>query len=143
MARGDLTDAQWEKLEPLLPKNEGKRGHPWRDHRQVINGILWIQRTGAPWEDLPERYGPRSTCNERLILWQKDGTWSRILQALQGEADAGGEIEWEGCALDGSSVKAHPHAAGARKAPRKSPRRARLTRGRRGKGGHSSRRSRA
>jgi transposase len=116
MARGDLTDAQYERLEPLLPRNEGKRGRPWRNHRQVINGILWIERTGAPWEDLPERYGPYTTCNDRLIRWKEDPTWDRILQTLQSKAQVEGKIVWEGCALDGSIVKAHPHAAGARKA---------------------------
>jgi transposase len=121
MARGDLTDAQYERLEPLLPSSEGKRGRPWRNHRQVINGILWIERTGAPWEDLPERYGPYTTCNDRLIRWKDDHTWERILQTLQSKAQADGKIVWEGCALDGSIVKAHPHAAGARKAASDAP----------------------
>jgi transposase len=132
LARGDLTDEQYARLEPLLPRNEGKRGRPFNDHRQVINGILWVQRTGAPWEDLPERYGPPTTCNDRLLRWKRDGTWDRVLRALQGEADARGGIEWEGCALDGSSVKAHPHAAGARKSPRKGGHRSRRSRARRG-----------
>jgi transposase len=118
LARGDLSDAQWERLEKELPGN-GRRGRPWKDHRVVVNGILWALRTGAPWRDLPERYGPYTTCHDRLIRWKRNGTWDRVLQALQGEADAEGEIAWGDCALDGSSVKAHPHAAGARKSPPK------------------------
>jgi transposase len=118
LARGDLTDAQWERLEKELPKKQGP-GRPWADHRRVINGILWILRTGAPWRDLPARYGPYTTCHDRLLRWQRDGTWERILQVLQAEADAQGQVAWGECALDGSSVKAHPHAAGARKAPAK------------------------
>jgi transposase len=113
MARGELTDVQFQKLEPLLPKKTGKRGHPWREHRQVINGILWILRTGAPWEDLPPRYGPPSTCNDRLLRWKRDGTWQRILEALQSDADTDGALDWEEGSLDASIVKAHPHAAGA------------------------------
>ncbi|PMB02707.1 hypothetical protein CEN49_24930 [Fischerella thermalis CCMEE 5273] len=60
--RGELTDEVWATIEPLLPKNQPRRGKPWRDHRTVINGILWRLRTGAPWRDLPERYGPWQTC---------------------------------------------------------------------------------
>ena len=73
MARGDLTDQEWERIAPLLPSSAGRRGGQWRDHRQVINGILWIKRTGAPWEDLPRRYGPRSTCHDRLTRWEAEG----------------------------------------------------------------------
>jgi transposase len=73
MARGDLTDAEWERIAPLLPRSQGRRGGQWRDHRQVINGILWILRTGAQWEDLPPRYGPRSTAHDRLRSWAERG----------------------------------------------------------------------
>jgi transposase len=123
MARGDLTDQAWEAIEPLLPRNDGRRGGRFREHRTVLNGILWVMRTGAPWRDLPERYGPWQTSYDRLQRWQRDGTWQRVLQALQGVADAGrlsGQaVEWDGCALDSTSIKAHPHAAGARRAPAK------------------------
>jgi transposase len=120
MARGDLTDQQWERLEPLLPpERSGKKGHPYSPHRPVLNGILWIQRTGAPWEDLPARYPPRSTCHDRLMRWKQDGTWERVLQALLSEADAKGELAWVHAAVDSTSVRAHQHAAGARQAPAK------------------------
>ena len=120
MARGDLGDQAWHKIQPLLPpERDGKRGRPYKDHRTVINGILWIARTGAPWRDLPERYGSFKTCHDRLAKRQKDGTWHKVLQALQGQVDAAGEVLWDGCAIDSTSVKAHPHAAGARKTPAK------------------------
>ena len=120
MARGDLTDEQWQRLEPLLPpERSGKRGHPYKGHRTVINGILWIDRTGAPWRDLPERYGPHQTCSDRLYRWRRKGIWQQVLQALQSQEDARSNVEWEGCAIDSTSIKAHPHAAGARHAPAK------------------------
>lgn len=116
MARGELTDLQWERIQPLLPPEKtGKPGGQWRPHRMVINGILWIARTGAPWR--PERYGPFQTCAERLYRWRKDGTWTRLLRAAQAEEDARENVIWEGCALDSTSIKAHPHAAGARRDP--------------------------
>ncbi len=123
--RGDLSEAAWQRIAPLLPPENDprKRGERYKDHRTVINGILWILRTGAPWRDLPECYGPYQTCYDRLARWQKNGLWQQILEALQGEADSGRlpgqEVQWEGCALDSTSIKAHPHAAGARKAPAK------------------------
>jgi transposase len=118
MARGDLTDRQWERLRKLLPpERSGKRGRAYREHRAVLNGILWVKRTGAPWEELPERYPPRSTCHDRLTLWQRDGTWERLFQALLAEADAHGDLAWALAAVDSTTVRAHQHAAGARRQP--------------------------
>jgi transposase len=111
-----LTDARWVRLAPLLPTNDGKEGKPWGDHRRVINGILWKLRTGAPWRDLPARYGPWSTCADRFVRWRRDGTWDRLLHALHGAADAGGAVAWE-VSLDSSVIRAHQHAAGARHQP--------------------------
>jgi len=120
MARGDLTDAEWERLQPLLPpERSGKQGHPYEDHRRVINGILWVLRTGAPWRDLPERYGSWHTCHDRLLRWRRGGVWERVLQQLQGRADAAGEIDWEVSFVDSSIARAHQHAAGARRTPAK------------------------
>jgi transposase len=82
----------------------------------VINGILWKLRTGAPWRDLPERYGPWQTCYDRFIRWRRDGTWDRLLAHAQTKSDAVGELEWV-VSVDSSSVRAHQHAAGARKRP--------------------------
>lgn len=83
------------------------RAGRWRDHRQVINGILWKLRTGAPWRDLPERYGPWKTCHERLRRWSADGTWDRILAAAQ-VYDDGQPVDWI-ISVDSSVVRAHQH----------------------------------
>src|ERR1041385_8490007 len=117
MTRGDLTDQEWARLEPLLPTNKRKRGRPYVDHRRVLNGILWIARTGAPWRDLPERYGSWKTCHSRLTRWQKDALWDRLLQKLQAEAEHQGLVIWAVAALDSTTVRAHQHAAGARRSP--------------------------
>src|SRR4028118_2027648 len=107
MARGDLTDQQWARLATLLPPERGHWGRPFRPHRDVVNGILWVLRTGAPWRDLPERYPPFQTCHWRLTVWQRDGIWERILQELLAQADAQGELEWVHGAIDGTPVRAH------------------------------------
>ena len=121
MARYDITDTEWEQIAPLLPPTHtGKRGRPSAEHRPVLNGILWILRSGAPWRDLPQRYPPCSTCNDRLRRWQQDGTWERVLQALQAKADQDENVIWVNNALDASIVRAHQHAAGARR-PKKRP----------------------
>jgi transposase len=91
-----------------------QRGGRWRDHRQVLNGILFRVRSGVPWRDLPERYGPWETVYKRFARWQTDGTWARIEAALRVQADAAGELDWD-AQIDSSVVRAHQHAAGARK----------------------------
>jgi transposase len=102
VGRGELTDRAWAQLAPLLPRNQ-RRGGRWCDHRRVINGILWKLRTGAPWRDLPERYGPWQTCYDRFIRWRRDGTWDRLLAHAQTKSDAVGELEWV-VSVDSSSV---------------------------------------
>jgi transposase len=92
VGRGELKDVAWARIEALLPGGGG-RGGQWRDHRQVINGILWKLRTGAPWRDLPERYGPWKTAHERLRRWTTDGTWDRILDEVVVRDDAVGRVE--------------------------------------------------
>ena len=120
MARGDLSEEQWQRLQPLLPpERSGKKGPPYSPHRPVINGILWVLRTSAPWRDLPERYPPHGTCSDRLYRWQRRGIWQRLLQELQGQADAEGKVKWDGAAADSTTVRAHQHAAGARRKPRR------------------------
>jgi transposase len=113
VARGDLSDAEWERLKPVLPADY-RRGGRWRDHRQVVNGIAWVKRTGAPWRDLPERYGPWKTCYERFRMWAGDGTWARMKRAVLALAEADGDVDWDAQA-DSTIVRAHQHAAGARK----------------------------
>ena len=113
--RGEITDRAWQEIEPLLPEY-GRSGGQWRDHRTVVNGILWKLRTGSPWRDLPERYGPWQTCFDRLGRWRRDGTWDRLLSHAQTKSDAVGEVEWE-VSVDDTVIRAHQHAAGARGEP--------------------------
>ncbi len=113
--RGDLTDQQWLQLEALLPAQKPPTGRPGKDHRTIINGVLWVLRTGAPWRDMPERYGPWRTVASRFYRWRKKGLWDRLLAELQQKADAVGQLEWEVHYVDGTIVRAHQHAAGAKK----------------------------
>lgn len=113
MKRGELTDARWEKLLPLLPPQKAWTGRPAKDHRLILDGILWIDRTGAPWRDLPERYGPWQTVATRFYRWRAAGIWDEVLAVLQQRADAEGRIGWEVHYVDGTIVRAHQHAAGA------------------------------
>ena len=110
--RHELSDEEWALLEPLLPPRE-TRGCYYRDHRTVLNGMLYWLHTGVPWRDLPERYGPWQTVYARFRRWTREGRWDRILQALQRELDAAGQIEWTLWCIDGSHVRAHKAAAGA------------------------------
>lgn len=91
--RHELTDAAWAVIEPLLPR-QGK-GRPWKDHRQIINGILWVLATGTAWRDVPDRYGPWQTLYDRFIRWTRDGTWDRLLRALLSQMQHRGQIDWE------------------------------------------------
>ena len=88
---------------------------PAVDHRRILNGMLWILRTGAPWRDLPERYGPWRTVASRFYRWQRAGIWERILASVQAQADAEGQLNWEVHSVDGTIIRAHQHAAGAKK----------------------------
>ena len=107
VGRGELTDKAWARVEPLLPPVESG-GRRWRDHRQVINAILWKLRTGAPWRDLPERYGPWKTAHERLRIWTADGTWERLLDDVVVKDDSLGSLEW--MIIDSTNVRASPVA---------------------------------
>lgn len=128
MARGDPTAAAWGRLVPLLPRNGERPGEPWRPHRKIINGIRWMLRTGAGWRASPRRRdGPWPTCYGRFVRWQRDGTWGRVLQALQGQADAAGAVDWE-VSVDGSVTRAHQHAADTRHRPARAEKGGPLTR---------------
>ncbi len=113
--RGELTDEAWGRIAPLLPEN-GRPGGRWRCHREVVNGILWKLRTGAPWRDLPSRYGPWQTCYDRFVRWRRDATWDRLLAHAQTRSDAVSEVEWL-VSVDSTTARAHQHAAGARRRP--------------------------
>ena len=100
-------------LAPLLPA-QPSRGGQWRDHRQVINAICWVKRTGSPWRDLPERYGPWKTPYQRFRRWAADGTWARLKAHVVAVAELDDDIDWH-AQIDSTVVRTHQHAAGARK----------------------------
>jgi len=106
MSRYDLTDFEWRVIEPLLPNKP--RGVPRVDDRRVLNVIFWVLRSGAPWRDLPERYGPRTTCYNRFVRWRKAGVWDRMMDAITTAHD--GDIQM----IDSTSVRAHQQAATAK-----------------------------
>ena len=112
MRRCEIGDQQWELIADLFPEEQGN-GRPWREHRSMVNAMLWILNTGSPWRDLPERFGPWQTAYNRFNLWRKDGTFDRILERLQMRLDEEGRIDWDLWCVDGSSVRAHAAAAGA------------------------------
>ncbi len=110
--RYELTDEQWQRIEHLLPGKEGDPGRTAKDNRLFVNAVLWIARTGAPWPDLPERFGKYNSVFQRFNRWSKKGIWQDLFEALQ-EPD----LEW--LMIDSTSVRAHQHAAGQKKAPPK------------------------
>ncbi|TXM72138.1 IS5 family transposase, partial [Methylobacterium sp. WL69] len=105
MRRYELTDAQWEQIAPLLPPQKPRTGRPAEDHRQVLNGMLWILRTGAPWADLPARYGAVGTVSSRFYRWRKAGVFDRVLRCLQAQADARGELDGDLHFVDATVVR--------------------------------------
>ena len=112
----DVTDEQWEVLAPLIaevepaPRDDGK-GRPRRNPREVLNGILWILRTGAQWADLPDRYPPYQTCHRRFQEWVRSGALDRVLQALAQDLQERGEIDLTECFIDGTFVVAKKGAS--------------------------------
>ncbi|MGW1974215.1 IS5 family transposase [Streptomyces sp. NPDC001889] len=109
-----LTDAQWARVDPLLPDRAPKRGGRWRDHREVIDSIAWKFQTGAQWVRLPEEYGNRRGVCNRLRRCSVDGTWERLFTALLDQVDADEGLNWV-VSVDSTIVRARQHAAGARK----------------------------
>ena len=107
MSRYDLTDFEWRVIEPLLPNKP--RGVPRVDDRRVLNGIFWVLRSGAPWRDLPERYGPRTNCYNRFVRWRRAGVWDRLMDAISAACD--GDIQM----IDSTSIRAHQQAATAKR----------------------------
>jgi transposase len=110
--RHEVSDAEWARVAPFLPPQHTRATY-YRDHRTVLNGMLYRHATGCAWRDLPERYGPWSTVHSRLRRWTREGLWDRILQALQRDLDFAGQIDWRLWCIDGSHVWAHRVAAGA------------------------------
>ena len=113
MPRHELTDEQWARVEPLLPAN-GSRGGQWKDHRPVVNGMVWRLRTGAPWRDLPGDYGPWQTVYDRFNRWSADGTLGGVAECLLADLDNGGKVDWDLWNIDGTVIRASRAAGGAR-----------------------------
>jgi transposase len=117
MRRYELSDRQWDRIAPWCSRRPRARGpgRPPTDHRPILNGILWVLHTGAPWRDLPERYGPWSTVFRRFNRWRRDGTWARIATSLLDELDDRGLIDRDLWCIDGTVIRASRAAAGAPK----------------------------
>ena len=100
-----VTEKQWKEICPLLPRLRSS-GRPWKNNRQVFEGILWILRTGARWKDLPEKYPSPSTCWRRLKLWEEEGVWEKVWRTFIRRLDRKGQIDWSEVFMDGSFVSA-------------------------------------
>jgi len=105
MRRHEITDDRWERIKDLLPGQAGDPGVTAKDNRLFINAVLWIAKTGAPWRDLPERFGPWGSVWKRFDRWGAKGVWKRIFEELQGP-----DLEW--MIIDSTVIRAHQHAAG-------------------------------
>jgi transposase len=115
MERHELTDEQWELVEPLIPRSTAKTGRPANDRRLMLNGIFWILTAGTPWRDLPERFGPWQSVHRYFSMWRANGVFVAIVDTLQIKLDKNGLIDWELWNVDGASVRAARAAAGAEK----------------------------
>lgn len=104
-----LSDAAWGRVEPLMPVASAKGGRPFRDHRRVVEAIIWRYRSGAPWRDLPSEFGPWQTAWKRHRRFSQDGTWDRVHAELLREADAAGALSWD-VSVDSTVNRAHQHA---------------------------------
>jgi transposase len=112
MPRHSLTDEQWFLIDSFIPRSKARTGRPPRDRRLMLEGIFWILGTGAPWRDLPGRFGPWQTVYDHFWKWRKNGVFTTVVEALQVKLDEKGLIDWELWCVDGASVRA---AAGAEK----------------------------
>ena len=106
--RMEITDKQWNRIKDLLPSETGRVGRPTKSNRLMVNGILWILRTGAPWRDLPKCYGSWKSVYTRFSRWTKQDIWDKVFKHLTTSFD--NEISM----IDSTAVKAHQHAAGAK-----------------------------
>ena len=117
---GLISEDFWAVVEPLLPPARNGRGRPWADHRRVLEGICWRYRTGSPWRDLPVEFGPWQTIWKRHFRWSLDGTYQQMFAAVQAVGLVGADAQVDVqrlLSVDSTIVRAHQHAAGARKAP--------------------------
>ena len=110
MKRYELAKEQWDRIKPMLPPEEtGKRGRPRKDNRTMLNGMLWIVRSGAQWRELPEAYGPWQSVYARFAKWRDDGTLGRVFHTLSGDTDM------ENLSVDSTCIKVHESANGGEK----------------------------
>ena len=127
--RHALTDEQWELVQGFIPRRTARTGRPPKQPRLMLDGIFWVLATGAPWRDLPERFGPWQTVYDHFRQWRKSGVFAAIIEALQIKLDQHGLIDWELWCVDGASVRAARAAAGAdKKVSSATPRSPRTTR---------------
>lgn len=116
MARHGMSDRGWEFIKHLFPEPERPQvGRPWVEHRQILDGIFWILRTGAPWRDLPVEFGAWETVYGRLRLWSRDGTIGKVFDKIIALLEERGDLDWELWCLDGTIIRAARCAGGARK----------------------------
>ena len=114
---GVISDEVWAVIEPVLPSDVGRRGKRWADHRQIMEGIVWRFRVGAPWRDLPAEFGPWQTVWKRHYRWSTDGTYAKMFLSVQEAfgSSSSATDSWVGViSVDSTSIGAHQHAAGAR-----------------------------
>ena len=109
MIRRELTDAQWQRIESLIPGKEGDKGRHGEDNRLFVDAVLWLARAGAPWRDLPGEFGNWNSVFQRFRRWAKKGDWERLFKALAEDPD------FEYLIIDSTVVRAHQHAAGAKR----------------------------
>src|SRR6266446_10496790 len=121
--RHELAWPQWKRIASFFPHqiHHGGRGRPFEDHRLLFNGILWRLHTGAPWRDIPERFGPWETIYGRFRRWRRDGTWARILTHLLEDLEHRGQLGHDLWLVDATIVRASRAAAGAKNHPRELP----------------------
>ena len=110
MGKYDLSDNQWKQIKDEIPPKKSRSGQPRRDPRELINAIIWVARTGSPWCELPEEYGPHTTAYNNFRKWTEDGTIGRIFAKVSPSREETAEIQ-----IDGTYVKAHQHSAGVKK----------------------------
>ncbi|MGP5034505.1 IS5 family transposase [Brachybacterium alimentarium] len=109
VARREISDEVWAVMEPLMPTASG-RSRPWSDHRLAVEGMAWKYRTGAPWRDVPERFGKWNSIYKRFARWSEDGTWEKLLAEVQKQADAAGKVDWV-VSIDSTIARVHQHGA--------------------------------
>ena len=112
LRRHEISDSDWERIKDTLPPENTGEGRPSKPNRDMLNGMLWIAKTGSPWRDLPERFGPWKTVYSRFRLWSKNDVFHKLFESLINDADM------QDISVDSTSCKVHQHAAGAKKGPK-------------------------